>query len=115
MAARILGFSLIFTLASAVSSVAQAEFVPVAGFDQQLFPSYLIATASLRTEKSTANAHRLGDPSGILGVEVVAPADDVAIKVTIECDDYFSAERLCGNARGIRSQISDHAKNQISL
>lgn len=74
---------------------AKAEFTPIAGFDQQLFPSYLIATATTRPTKP-ADAHRLGDPLSLLGVEVKSPSKNTAIKVTIECDDYFETSTWSG-------------------
>ncbi len=81
---------------SAGGATVRAEFTPVAGFDQQLFPSYLIATASIRHGKSAADPQRLGDPLGLLGVEVVSPGENTLIKVTIECDDYFETSVFSG-------------------
>lgn len=79
----------------ATSSVAKADFVPIAGFDQQLFPSLLIATAATKPAKSEAPS-RLGDPLSVLGVEVVSPGKNTPIRVTIECDDYFDPSTYSG-------------------
>jgi hypothetical protein len=68
---------------------AQAEFVPVTGFDQQLFPSYVIATANMRWSEAPADPRRLGDPAGILGVDLVSPAAGAAVTVTVECEDFL--------------------------
>lgn len=75
---------------------AHAQVTPVAGFDEQLFPSYLIATASLKTDKTSKNASRLGDPMGLLGVDIVALEDDTPIRVTIECDDIMEPSVFSG-------------------
>ncbi|MFO0945595.1 MAG: hypothetical protein U1D30_06575 [Planctomycetota bacterium] len=72
-----------------------ADFQPIAGFDQQLFPSYLIATAAMRPNP-TPDAYRLGDSLSLLGVEVKAPAKDVEVKVAIECDDFCEKSTFAG-------------------
>lgn len=79
----------------ASSSVVQAEFIPIAGFDQHLFPSYLIATANLRVDKSTG-PHRLGDPTGLLGIEVISPGKNTSIQVIVECDEYLEKSTFSG-------------------
>lgn len=77
-------------------SAVHAEFTPVAGFDQQLFPSYIIATASARFTPPEKNVSRLGDARGLLGVEVNCTASDTPIKVTIQCEDYFETSVFSG-------------------
>lgn len=76
-------------------SETRAEFTPIAGFDQQLFPSYLIATATTRPGKQT-DPHRLGDPLSLLGVEVKSPGRNAPVKVTVECDDFFETSVYSG-------------------
>lgn len=80
---------------TASSSVARADFIPIAGFDQQLFPSLLIATATTRPTKSE-DPTRLGDPLSVMGVEVVSPGENTPIRVTIECDDFFEPSIYSG-------------------
>lgn len=75
---------------------AQAEFTPIAGFNEQLFPAYLIATASVRPDGAAADASRLGDPTGLLGVEIVSPGKDTPVKVTLECDAFFKESVFSG-------------------
>lgn len=75
---------------------ARAQFTPVAGFDEQLFPSYLIATASLKGDKTSQDPSRLGDPMGLLGVDLVAPAANTPVRVTIECDDIMETSVFSG-------------------
>jgi hypothetical protein len=69
------------------TSAAQAEVAVVAGWDHQLFPSYLVATATVRLPNDQApegdEQHFLGDRQGVLGVKVEAPEAGAAVKVTI--------------------------------
>jgi len=81
-------------LAAAGSLAAAADgFTPIAGWDRHLFPAYLIATATARpsaeAQKQAQGEHLLGDPLGVLGVAVVAPADNAAVKVTILSDSIM--------------------------
>jgi hypothetical protein len=90
---------------SCCADVATAEFTPIAGWENQLFPSYLIATAAIRSaaaqenesddadesdddaesdeESDEATVEILGDRRGVLGVRVEAPSNDAEITVTI--------------------------------
>src|SRR5581483_4999661 len=80
----------------------RAEFTTIAGWDRQLFPSYAVATATLRRDQDAeANESELGDPRGLLGVEIEAPEDDTTVKVTIECGDIMEPSTLsCTLATG---------------
>lgn len=74
----------------------RAEVQTITGFDHQLFPSYLIATASIRLDPKQVDKYRLGDPTGLLGIEVVSPGKDTPIKVTVECDEFFETSSFTG-------------------
>src|SRR5262249_8832334 len=65
------------------------------GWERQLFPSYIIATASMQVS-ATAPADTLGDPRGLLGVSVVAPKDGTPVKVIIQCDEIMQASEFSG-------------------
>ena len=59
-----------FLAAAAVCSFAgfaAAEFTTLPGWDRQVFPSYAVATATLRTDEAGADADatELGDPRGL--------------------------------------------------
>jgi hypothetical protein len=87
--AGILGLSTILIVVL-FPSIAAAEFTPIAGWDRHLFPSYIIATATMQpTPEEKAAADRtatLGDPRGLLGVSIQSPADNATVKVTITSD-----------------------------
>ncbi len=73
----------------------RAEFDPIAGWQEQVFPSYLIATAAMKERKSD-DATVLGDRYGSFGVSVTAPADNTTIHVTIQCDGYAESSEFVG-------------------
>jgi hypothetical protein len=75
---------------------AGATFTPIAGFDSQIFPSYIIATAPMRPSEDAGDEHRLGDPRGLLGVEVVAPEDGATVRVTVECAECMEPSVFVG-------------------
>ncbi len=74
----------------------QEPFTPIVGWDKQCFPSYIIGTAALKLEGITPHADLLGDPNGLLGISVEAPADATEIDVTIECPPFAAASRFVG-------------------
>ncbi len=74
---------------SAISAALGAEFTPITGWDHQLFPSYLVATATIRLpdevadEEGEADEQVLGDRQGVLGIRIDSPGDALPITVTI--------------------------------
>jgi hypothetical protein len=88
---------------SAISaSAARAEFTPIAGWDDQLFPSYLVATATIRLpdevadEDDEADEQRLGDRQGVLGIKIDSPGDNVPITVTISGSEILEPSTFTG-------------------
>jgi hypothetical protein len=90
--------AILFVIALAVSlpMPALADFTPIAGWDRQLFPSYLIGTATIKTGDEEAEANVLGDPNGLLGISIVAPEQDTEIEVIIECNEFAEPSRFVG-------------------
>jgi hypothetical protein len=118
MATRAVGlvWGWLFVVACCGTS-AGAEFTAVAGFDQQLFPSYLIATAGIRLDKGQADPTRLGDPTGQLGVDLVALAKNTPVQVTIECDDIMEPSVFSGTlaTEGTTYRITPKVKYRYGL
>ena len=102
----------IAALTCAIGAV-HAEFTPIDGWDHQLFPSYLIGTAAIRsvapgddteTEGEEANdeddgqpsVQILGDRHGVLGVKLESPGDDVAVTVTISGNEILEESTFSG-------------------
>src|SRR4051812_22401261 len=80
-----------------LSGAAGGEFTTIAGWDHQLFPSYAVATATLRRdEDEEADETELGDPHGLFGIEIESPGDDVTIKVTIKCSEIMEPSTFTG-------------------
>ncbi len=48
-----------------------ADYTIIAGWDRQLFPAYIIATASIKPAGEAA-PQRIGDPHGQIGICVAA-------------------------------------------
>lgn len=74
----------------------QEAFTPLVGWDKQCFPSFIIGTAAMKLEGITAPTDSLGDPNGLLGISLAAPADNTEIDVTIECPPFAAASRFVG-------------------
>jgi hypothetical protein len=101
---RFLGSSSLLAIAAlfSLATMAQAEFTTLSGWDRQVFPSYAVATATLRAgdveeaEGEEADETELGDPRGILGVQLESPADDATVTVTITCSDIMEPSTFTG-------------------
>src|SRR6476620_5450549 len=84
------------------NDLARAEFTTIAGWSNQLFPSYVVATATLKpagnsdTEAEEEDETVLGDPRGLFGIEIESPDDDVTIKVTILGSDIMEPSVFTG-------------------
>src|SRR5713226_6562602 len=80
----------------------KVEWTPEAGMDHQLFPSLVIATASVRpvdeedTEAKESDPYLLGDKFGLLGVSIKTPSRNADVKVTIKENDLIAATTWTG-------------------
>jgi hypothetical protein len=76
---------------------ADVEWNPEANMDHQLFPSLLIATASVRPieeddeEAEEPDPTLLGERFGLLGVSIHSPAAHTKVKVTLKENDLMAA------------------------
>lgn len=75
--------------------VAKGEFDTIAGWDEQVFPSYLISTAAMK-HSAEQDDSTLGDGLGAFGVELVATEDKQSIKVTVLCDGFAEPSEFVG-------------------
>ena len=75
--------ALLFLLA--LRSAAQAvSWQPVLEMDGQLFPSYVLATATARLyEETEPDSTWLGDPNGMIGIRLVNPAPGTAVRLEV--------------------------------
>jgi hypothetical protein len=84
--------SLMLTCAAIAGAApgARGDFATIAGWDRQLFPSYIVATAAVHgqeeKDRKADSPHVLGNGSGILGVRLRAPNDAAGVRVTISSD-----------------------------
>ncbi|HEY4311277.1 MAG TPA: hypothetical protein VGN12_17640 [Pirellulales bacterium] len=86
-----------------IPAFGEESFVPIIGWNNQFFPSYLLASSTIRhaedDEQETDTDDDvvvLGDPQGVLGVKVVATEDDTPIEVTIECKEILDRTTFDG-------------------
>jgi len=92
----ILGGLLALALSSAQGADA-LEWEPQANMDHQLFPSMIIATASVRpVEEKDAEAkepdpYLLGERFGLIGVSIKHAGADAKVKVTVKENDLMAA------------------------
>ncbi len=77
-----------------LSSSLFGDFKIIAGWDQQLFPSYIIATATIKDESKATDENLLGDRNGLLGIELVAPNDQTPIEITIAGNEFIESSTL---------------------
>lgn len=79
-------FLLTVSLLIVPTASVRAEFEPETGWNGHLFPSYIIATATMKPAKADADESVIGDSLGLLGVSIEAEEDDQEVTVTISCD-----------------------------
>ena len=98
----------LLTVATFISPPARAadvEWTPEVYMDDQLFPSFLIATASVRpvedeeTESEEPDPYLLGDRFGPFGVSLKAPAANAKVKVTVKENEVVSASSWSGSLK----------------
>src|SRR3954451_17996861 len=80
----------------------EAEWTPEANMDHQLFPSLIIATASVRPiepedeEAAKPDPYLLGERFGLVGVSIKASTANAKVKVTVKENDLMSASSWSG-------------------
>lgn len=70
------------------------SWAPQTGWDRELFPSFIIATANMRVPAPTDDQHTIGDPSGLLGVRVVAPRAGARVRVTVTATGLMTSSSI---------------------
>jgi len=68
-----------------------ADFEPESGWNGHLFPSYVVATATMKPVENSNSDNDdddnvIGDRRGLLGVSIEADEDDQEVTLTISCD-----------------------------
>jgi hypothetical protein len=80
----------------------EVEWSPEAAMDHHLFPSLIIATASVRPveeedqEAKEPDPYLLGDKFGLLGVSIKAPSANANVKITIKENDVIATTTWSG-------------------
>lgn len=71
-----------------------AEWETVLDFDSQIFPSYIISTATMKpdpTDEEENDSTVLGDQFGIIGIAITVPEDNTKVKVTVKKNKLMDA------------------------
>lgn len=82
------------TAGSPEKPLAPGEWEPFVEMDSQIFPSYIFATALLKTDEQTqasVSLQLLGDRYGLLGVSVCSPRDNAMIRVELKPNAIMDA------------------------
>ena len=93
---------LAFLCCYGLARAADVEWQPEANMDHQLFPSLLLATASVRPvepddeEAEKPDPYLLGERFGLVGVSVKAPAANARVKVTLKENDLMATTTWSG-------------------
>jgi len=78
------------------------QWKPEANMDHQLFPSLILATASVRPvepedqEAEKPDPYLLGERFGLVGISIKAPAANAKVKVTVKDNDLMSSSSWTG-------------------
>lgn len=64
--------------------------------EDTIFPSLVIASATIKHDESERTEFELGDIAGLIGVGVVSPADHTPVTVTISCPDVMEPSTFKG-------------------
>lgn len=79
------------------SNANAGDLALVSGWENQLFPSYVIATASMKEDKTERDEQELGDPNGLFGVMVECTKDNQSIEVSVQCEPYWEESKYVGS------------------
>src|SRR5213595_2572768 len=87
---------------ASVGGAEEVTWAPEANMDHQLFPSLVIATASVRPvepddqEAEKPDPYLLGERFGLVGVSIKVPAENSKVKVTIKENDLMATASWSG-------------------
>jgi hypothetical protein len=80
----------------------EIQWTPEANMDHQLFPSLIIATATVRPvepddeEAEKPDPYLLGERFGLVGVSIKAPAANAKVKVSLKENEFMAASTWSG-------------------
>lgn len=74
----------------------EVEWELTAGFGGHLFPSAMIVSSMMKTEEDAADDTQLGDPLGMVSVEITATEDEQPIEVTVSSSKVIKASTFKG-------------------
>jgi hypothetical protein len=99
---KMLPVLLTMALLVSISDADEIEWTPEANMDRQLFPSLVIATATVRPiesddeEAEAPDPYLLGERFGLVGVSIKSPAAHAKVKVTLKENELMAATTWSG-------------------
>jgi hypothetical protein len=97
-----LAAGLFFLCSGTLVRADEIEWTPEANMDHQLFPSLILATASVRPvdsddkEAEEPDPYLLGERFGLVGVSIKSPAANAKVKVTLKENDLMATTTWSG-------------------
>src|SRR3954471_14581530 len=94
--------ALAFNLLASLLRADTAEWTPEANMDHQLFPSLIVATATVRPvepddeEAEKPDPYLLGERFGLVGVSIKTPEANAKVKVTVKENELMAAASWSG-------------------
>jgi hypothetical protein len=64
--------------------------------DEQVFPSFIVATASLKLDQDDRPENVLGDVAGQFGASIIPPKDNMPVTVEVRCDALMEPSTFKG-------------------
>jgi len=84
------------TLFLSIATCVHGQNTPIVGWDGHLFPSFLISNAAVKLDTEASDETIMGDQTGEVGIEVVAPSDNVLVKIVVRCDAFIETSEFIG-------------------
>lgn len=95
-------------LSANAHSSAQTQII--CGWEEQIFPSYLLSNSTAKKSPLQPREFELGDPWGLFGVVVTATQDNSPIKVTVQCEEFLELSEFSGVLPASGQQYSIYPK-----
>lgn len=91
--------ALVAALGLFISSALAEGYKAVVNPANNVFPSMVIALSRMPTAVDADESPVLGDPAGLIGVTVKAPADNTDIRVEVRCDEIMDKSTFKGTLK----------------
>ncbi len=91
---NLLLLTICFGLVSFAYSQSAVKWKPEIEMDNQIFPSYLLATATKAIDEKSDDQYYIGDNNGMLGISITNPAKNSKLKLSIKVDQIVDLQEF---------------------